>query len=69
MLPQPTLRRQREIRLRDIMPGDRVLVEEGSELNWHTVRDVSGEWVSTEEKTEGVRMDSLVRHEKGGVAA
>lgn len=63
------LRRQRVIQLGDIEPGDRVLVESDGELDWHTVRDVSGEWVSTEEMPEGVRMDSLVRHEKGDVAA
>jgi hypothetical protein len=58
------LRRQREIKLRDIEPGDRVLVEAGRALEWNKVRDVSGEWVSTEERPEGVRMDALVRHEK-----
>jgi hypothetical protein len=63
------LRRQREIHLRDIEPGDRVLVEGNGSLDWHTVRDVSGEWVSTEQQPEGVHMDSLVRHEKKGVAA
>lgn len=63
MIPQET-ERQREIKLRDVEPGDRVLVEEDDGANWQTVRDVSGEWVSTEERHEGFRMDALVRHEK-----
>lgn len=61
--------RQSEIRLRDIEPGDRVLVEEGGTVSWQTVRDVSGEWVSTEESYEGCRMDAIVRHSKKGVTA
>jgi hypothetical protein len=63
------LRRQREIKPRDIEPGDRVLVEMGRSLEWHRVRDVSGEWVSTEERPEGVRTDEIVRHEKVEVPA
>jgi hypothetical protein len=62
----PDSDRQREIKLRDIEPGDRVLVEGAG---WQTVRDVSGEYVSTEEHPFGHRMDALMRHEKVGVAA
>ena len=52
-----------------VEPGDRVLVDERGALNWHTVRDVSGEYVSTEENHVGFRMDALVRHVRKGVAA
>lgn len=61
--------RQREIRLRDIEPGDLILVEAGGGLSWQTVRDVSGEFVSTEEEHAGYRMDRIVRHEPAGKGA
>lgn len=62
----PDGERQRDIKLRDVEPGDHVLVEGAG---WQTVRDVSGEYVSTEENHDGFRMDQLVRHERKGVAA
>lgn len=62
MLPQ-SIKGRREIKPRDIEPGDRVLVEFEGEREWETVRDVSDVYVSTEEFPTGYRIDAVVAHE------